>query len=371
MQNKLHKIYYNYGEEGALNNNVSTLLKLVRKAGFPTASTSDVQEFLSKQPGYTVHRRIQKSQFRRRTIFVPTNRVRSDGDLIELRDLASWNKGHRYIFIVIDAFSRFVWAVAIKNKEANTTALAMKTIINQQNFHTLSLYTDAGKEFIGAPFQSVLKSAKIGHRICTSDDFHCPFVERVIRTIKEKLFQSMTTHYTRNWLSILPKVVATYNKSIHSATKMKPDESRKVENYLQVLKTLNQKRLRGSRRRRPPVYKYKKGDYVRILLGKGGALGRKGYLPRYTWEIFKILKRANDRPLDRGGVAAYILEDLNGELVEHSVFYEPELSRVHSEQLSREAPVREILQEKGDRVKVWFQGFPKSSAQWVPRKNLV
>jgi len=367
----LHDIYYNYGEEGALNNNVSTLLSKLRESGYPKTSSRQVEEFLSKQPGYSVHRRIKKLQFPRRSILVAAARVRVDGDLIELGDLASWNSGHRFIFVLIDAFSRFVWAVPLKNKAATSTAAALKTLIDDTGFHSLNLYTDAGKEFIGAPFQSVLKSANIKHRICSSDEFHCPFVERVIRTIKEKLFQAMTTNFTRHWLNLLPLVVATYNKTIHSATRARPVEGRKPENHLKVLQSLTRKRQ--LQRTKPAKYKFKVGEHVRILRGSGGALGRKGYLPRFTWEIFKIKKLANDRPLDGGKAAipAYILEDLHGEIIEHALFYENELSRVHSTQLAGPAPVREILEEKGTKVKAWFQGFPKASAEWIDRVNLV
>lgn len=328
-------------------------------------------EFLSGQQSYTVHRRIKKLQFPRRVIQVATSRVRADGDLIELGDLAPWNKGYRYIFTVIDAFSRYLWVVPLKTKEASATATALQNIISKEKFHTLSLYTDGGTEFSGASFQSVLKKAGIKHRICTSDDFHCPFVERVIRTVKEKLFQAMTANFTRTWLPFLPQVVAAYNKTIHSATKMRPTEATQPENYLSVLKQLERRRLRIGSGAGGKKYKFQVGDTVRVLLANGGPLRTKGYLPRYSWEIFRIRKRANDRAHDRPGAPAYILEDLQGELIEHALFYEPELSKIHPDQLKAKAPIREILEEKGDQVKVWWQGFPKAGATWISRSNLV
>lgn len=373
QEETLHKIYYNYGEEGALNNNIQTLLRLLKNAGFPKATSAHVLEFLSKQPGYTVHKRLKKAQFKRRPILVSTSKVRADADLIELGDLASWNDGFRYIFIIIDAFSRYVWCRPIKSKEASSTANALKEIVEKEQFQTISLYTDGGKEFSGAPFQSVLKATNMKHRICTSDDYHCPFVERVIRTIKEKLFQAMTTNHTRRWVELLPLIIRTYNETIHSATNHSPQRARLPENYLYVLQKLMKTRKKRYITEKVKQYKFKVGDHVRILLSKGGPLGKKGYLPKFSWEIFKVKKLANDRPLDGGNraIPAYVLEDLQGELIENALFYEQELSRVHKEQLHKAAPVREILEEKGDRVKVWFQGFPKSSAEWVLRKNLV
>lgn len=372
----LHNIYYGYGKEGALNNNVETLLRLVRATPGGTKCTRKlVIDFLTKQPSYTVHRRVARRQFPRRIIRVPTRGVRVDADLIELGDLSPWNAGHRYILVLIDAFSRYVWAKPMKNKQSDTAANALKHIIARgqetNRFHTLVLYSDGGREFIGAPFQSVLKREKIKHRICTSNDYHCPFVERVIRTIKEKLFQAMTSSLTRTWLDLLPKVVSTYNQTIHSSTNQRPIDANKEEYQLRVLSTLNRKQRLQYSQHKSVRYTFRVGDLVRILRGDDGALGRKGYLPRFTWEIFRVRKLATDRALDLGGPPAYILEDLNGELIEHAIFYESELSLVHPDQLLRESPIREILAEKGGKVKVWFLGFPKADAQWIDRRKLV
>lgn len=336
-----------------------------------TAPTVEkVKEFLSKQQSYTVHRRIQTHQYPHRRIHVAASYVRIDGDLIELRDLASWNDGHNYILVLIDAFSRFVWAKPIKKKDGDTTAAALKSLIDEnKDLSTILLYTDGGKEFLAAPFQAILKKNSWLHRICTSEDFHCPFVERVIRTLKEKLFQAMTAQYSRRWIDLLNKIVNTYNHTSHSATSLSPMEAKQPENHFQVMKrVVPMQPPAGSKQM--PAYHYKKGDLVRIAKSKTAF--DKGYLPRFTWEIFRIHKRANDRPHDRYSVPAYILEDLQGELIEHAIFYEPELVRIHPDQLTDSAaPIREILAQRGDQIKVWFQGYPKKDAKWISRQKLV
>lgn len=364
----LHEVYYNYGGEGALQNNPAKLLRLIKNKGYVSANIQQVKEFLSKQPSYTVHHRAPSRQYPHRKIHVAANHVRIDADLIELRDIAKWNDGYQYILVLIDAFSRFVWAHPIKNKDANTTARALESLIeNNNDLQTILLYTDAGKEFIGAPFQGVLKKNSWLHRICTSDDFHCPFVERVIRTIKEKMFQAMTAQYTRRWLDLLPKIINTYNHTSHSSTGLSPYQAKQPENYLHVMKRVVP--MHPTHKNAMPKYNYQKGDLVRILKSKSAF--DKGYLPRFTWEIFRIHKRANDRPHDQHAVPAYILEDLQGELIEHAVFYEPELVRVHADQLQGPAPIKEILAQRGDKIKVWFQGYPKKDAMWISRQQIV
>ncbi len=371
LEASLKEMYYNYGSATALQNTPSTLLRHLRSI-HPKAQLHHVTDFLSKQPSYTVHHRAPPRQYPHRRIHVANTRVRYDADLLELRDLKSWNSGYQYALIVIDTFSRYVWASALKNKEASVVAKAFSVLRDDDAMPPpLLLYTDAGKEFVGAPFQKVLASMKIKHRICTSDEFHCPFVERVIRTVKEKLFQAMTSSSTRRWVDLLPKIVSTYNLTRHSATKLSPSEAQQPGNYLHVMRqVVPMAPLSSSSSSIKPTYKYSKGDLVRIL--KSRSAFDKGYLPRFTWEIFRVRERATtNRPSDAYAVPAYILEDLNGDEIVHSVFYEPELVRVHAQQLKAAAPVREVLKQRGDDILVWFQGYPKASAVWLPRSRLV
>ncbi len=375
MQSKLHKIYHNIGQEGAYNNNPNTLTKLVSKQGFPTASVKDIKDFLTTEQSYTIHRRFNKVQFPRRHIRIPAGGVRVDIDLIELADLKQWNDGHAFILVAIDVFSKFIWATAIKRKESKQCAEVFDEMIKKQKLRATLIYSDAGKEFIGSPFQEVIKRHGMYHRICTSEEFHCPFVERAIRTLKEKLFQAMTSRLTRRWVDLLPGVVETYNQTRHSTTGMRPLDAAKSENTLNVYSNTLQRYPKSNKK---IEYKFKKGDLVRIYKGKQGALARKGYLPQYTWEIFRISKLANDRPGIDGvnAVPAYILEDLNGEIIENAVFYEGELSKVHPNQLNEAYPIREVLNQKTDKhgvewVQVWWQGGKKKDAEWIEKKKMA
>ena len=404
----LEEIYYNYGGDGALQNTPSKLLNVVRsrllesstedkkrRRGRPVNPATNskllralnldrVKAFLSKQPSYTVHRRIQQEQFPRRRILVSSPRQRLEGDLLELRDLAEWNSGFKYALVLIDAFTRMVWALPLKTKDSLTVANAFRRLVKSdpenlgrgKGDHPLYLYTDAGREFTGGVFQSLMKSLHVEHRIGTAEEFHCPFVERVIRTIKEKIFQALTSKHSREWVSLLPKIISTYNNTTHSSlgNKLTPNEASDPRNYLQALSyTYPADEIMGvSKKQPPPTYKYDRGDLVRIKKRHDTKLPHKGYLPTFTWEIFRVRDRANTRPHDRfRGPAAYILEDLHGEEIENAIFYEPEMVRVHPDQLETPTPIREILKRKGEEVLVWLHGQPKTRAVWIPMDRLI
>ena len=65
--------------------------------------------------------------------------------------LANYNNGYRYILMIIDVFSKYAWAVAIKKKIARTAAEAFQSRICDRKPNKLQ--TNKGKEFINAFFK--------------------------------------------------------------------------------------------------------------------------------------------------------------------------------------------------------------------------
>ena len=44
-------------------------------------------------------------------------------DIVEMRPYSSFNRGHHYIFTVIDVLSKYAWAVPLKGKGGSETAI--------------------------------------------------------------------------------------------------------------------------------------------------------------------------------------------------------------------------------------------------------
>ena len=270
--------------------------------------------------------------------------------------------------MVIDGFSKYVWARPLKRKQAPVVAAAFEDIITNKGPVPNVLYTDKGKEFIAEEFQTMLQRYNIVHRICGAEAFHCPFVERVNRTLKEKLFQAMTANTTQRWLELFPKIVETYNKTIHSTTKMAPADITPANTLTAYQNTYFANGSVPSK-----TYKFKVGDYVRIA--KAQDVFSRGYLPRFTWEIFQIAKLANDRGIKNP--PAYVLRDLNGNIIEHALFYEPELSRVDPQLVHGPRavfPIHQVLKRRtvdGKReLLVTWKGWPKDAAEWIPESQI-
>ena len=98
----------------------------------------------------------RRRRFKRRYVFSPAVDSIWTGDLMFMQNYARENKGYKYIFVILDVFSRFAWTIPIKDKTASTTAKAFQEIL-QTTKSPQKLWTDFGTEFTGAPFKRVLR----------------------------------------------------------------------------------------------------------------------------------------------------------------------------------------------------------------------
>ena len=92
-----------------------------------------------------LHAPIKRKFTQRRVI---TNHIDEiwASDLVEMQQFSKWNKGYRYLLVVIDVFSKYGWVVPLKDKKGESVAEAFKTIFKEGR-KPQYLWVDKGKEF--------------------------------------------------------------------------------------------------------------------------------------------------------------------------------------------------------------------------------
>ena len=98
----------------------------------------------------------------------PTNRIvynHIDGiwsvDLADMIDYKiSNNKGFRYIFIIIDNYSKYLWAIPLKNKNSKTITDEFSNVLGESERRPLKLESDRGWEWYNSIFQNFLRRKK-------------------------------------------------------------------------------------------------------------------------------------------------------------------------------------------------------------------
>ena len=69
-------------------------------------------------------------------------------DLADFSDYkTSYNMGYRYIFIIIDNFSKYLWAIPLKNKYSQTITNEFSNILTISKRKPLKIESDRGTEF--------------------------------------------------------------------------------------------------------------------------------------------------------------------------------------------------------------------------------
>ena len=178
-------------------------------------------------------------------------------DLLDMNDYGiKKNKGYRYILVVIDTFSKFVWTIPLKNKYAQSITDAFSQIVKSSKRKPNLLETDDSKEYVNKIFNDFLNKHNIKRYFKRNTALGAVFAERFNKTIRNLLKKPVIEKGKANWLSELSTVIEQYNNTIRHSTKMTPIQASKKAYEKEVFSN-----LRDDRVKRQP--KFKLGQLVR------------------------------------------------------------------------------------------------------------
>lgn len=352
MDKYLQNIYYNLGQSASFSGS-EPLIRRTRKK----YKSAQVREWLKAQDAYTLHVSKRKK--------FPTNKYIVNNvddlwqmDLAVFNNLASYNDGYKYLLVVIDVFSKFVWARVLRRKTGKEVNEALESIFQSDKRKPQNIQSDKGREFISVLSRSFFKKHGINFYTTRNPDTKAAVVERVIKTLKHRLWRYFTYRNTLRYIDIIQAIVHGYNSTRHSSIKMAPAEVNE-DNVLQVWKNLYSQKEKYTRPR------LKLGDTVRISKDKKHFA--KGFEKNWTEEVF-IISRVIKHP-----VPVYEVKDLSGETIEGN-FYEQELQKVIVPK-NKVYRIEQILEMKGTGKKktvlVKWKGFPAKFNSWIPASRIM
>ena len=120
----------------------------------------------------------------------------------------------------------------MKNKSTKETLNTIKNVFHKSRLHPETFTSDAGKEFIRKDVKEYLADHKIYQQV-TRNGKKANYAERVIQTLKKKIYKYLYYHKTCKYIDVLQELVEGYNESYHSGIKRAPITINK-ENELQV-----------------------------------------------------------------------------------------------------------------------------------------
>jgi len=235
------------------------LFKIMKKE-HPNIKLNNIIEVVEGEKPYQLHKKTKTKVYAHMVAF-RENQIWL-ADLLDMSNYSRDNHGFKWILLVIDVFTRQAYAQPMKSKESENSLSAFKKIIGEKG-KPEKLITDNGSEFTNREFQKFLSNSNVFHE--TNEPQYHPtlgMIDRLCRTIKEKIFKYFTDKNETNWVDHLQNIINAYNLSPHEALEDLTPQEAAEEKYKSFIQDLNKKKNVISN------HYFKEGQIVRKKLAK-------------------------------------------------------------------------------------------------------
>ena len=222
----LENIYSNPNEAASFSG-AAKLQESLKSHGH-IVSKYKINKYLEGKPSYALFREKRKS-FQRNNITLAGVNDLFQADLFSISKLDKDNDGVKYILAVIDVFSRYAWLRPLTNKTPRTVSKAFESILKEGRIPK-SLNTDMGSEFRGE-FKKLMDKYHINHYFSLNET-KCAYVERLIRSLKNRIFRYLEEKNTSNYISQIQNIVQNYNHTKHRSIGIQPAQVTKANENL-------------------------------------------------------------------------------------------------------------------------------------------
>lgn len=319
-----------------------------------------VSDWLKNQEAFVRHQPPPKV-YPRQKILMSSMDEQWDGDLLSMLQFSKKNDGYKYLAVFIDIFSRYIWVEPMKTKTGGEMVQVLGRIFKTGR-KPQNLRTDRGTEYTNNIVQYYLRREGV-HHFVAYNPIHASYAERMIRTLKGKLYRFFTDRQTHRYIDDLADIVDGYLDTVHGTTGKRPRDisDKNAQDVYEELYLPQQL----AEERKVVKYKFEIGDKVYLLMDR--STFNKGYKETYFQEIFEIIRRTPTHP-PRYKLADLLKEELNGS------FYEQQLAKVtynENELFRIEKVLRYRKTAKGKEALVRWQGYPAKFDRWISVDDLV
>ena len=124
-------------------------------------------------------------------------------DLVEMQQFSKWNKGYRYLLMVLDLFSKYGWIIPLKNKKEELSHKPSKPSLKRTVSHNI-FGLIKGQNIITKNLKDLLQKHNIT-LYSTENKEKSSVCKRWNRTIITKMRKEFTVQGNTVYLDILPK----------------------------------------------------------------------------------------------------------------------------------------------------------------------
>lgn len=188
----------------------------------PHKANRGIQRQLQKINALQIHQPVRQRETQKR--YGKENSkaplVSVQADLADVHQTARWNKGVRYLLLVVDVYSKYVWVVALTDRTAEKLLKALDVVFKQMGRLPQNFTSD--NEFNKTWFSNIYGDRMKLHFTDPGEKFKTGLVERTIRTFRDLIKRYMMHNHSKDYISTLPELVYNYNNTRSSRTDQTP-----------------------------------------------------------------------------------------------------------------------------------------------------
>ena len=206
MNEILHELYCNPKFPASL----LSLQKFYREAkkGINDFTYRNIVAWSKQSETYTMHKSARKN-FCREQIYTNSIDYLWEIDLVDVSRLKEYNEGYTFLLVCIDTFSKYVWIRPLKKKTGEATVEAFMDIVRKDVRTPKNIHYDQGTEFTNRQFQQLIKSMN-SNGYEAINDTKGAIVERVTRTLKNKMYRYFKAENTFRYMDVVQDLVESY-----------------------------------------------------------------------------------------------------------------------------------------------------------------
>jgi len=215
-------------------------------------------------------------------------------DLLDLSNEAPrQNQGFKWLFILLDTCTRYVFAIPMKNKSAQSCVDAFTQILNKLPNNIVQLDSDSERAFTSAQFQDLCAEHNIRqHLVEVGDHRALGFIDSFCRTIRILIERYKASSGSNDWLKVIDLLISNYNGRKHIILKMSPDQAlaagtRVADDMRHLARQYNHAKLSSQQSQ-----DIRLGDTVRVQLHR--AQFAKGTKPTFSSTTHHVIAEPSD-----------------------------------------------------------------------------
>ena len=302
-------------------------------------SQRQVGSFVANQEVAQINQRAKSARDIKTSLY--TTRGNIAIDLKDNQKLAGeTNNQFKYIFVAIDMFTRFVYAVPMKDKTDKLATEAMEAIYNQvqaKGKTKMSIRSDQGSEFTNDLFKKFLKRKNITQVLSSAGTPHSNGMVEKANDIIGRLISKLTlADKSFNWARSINKITGAINSTPNKTLGISPNNMEKLvkEGKQEELNAIIQTQSNTkSKARAVAKQEFVVGDKARLYIFQEDQKYKQRNWSREVYDITKVRK-----PKTEYGTYTYKLDGIDQYWQGH------ELLKINAVENEKEADDKDLFE---------------------------